>query len=257
MMKPIRIIYRVTGLIALLFVGTYLMGIHARRPKGESSITQKQKNSRQWWLSKVVGIVGLELEIIGDIPKNEGSALWVANHVSWLDIPVVGSAGVAFLAKAEIRKWPFIGWLGEKSGTVYIQRGGQNASQVASSKIAENINSGDSVLVFPEGTTTDGSDVRTFHARIFAPAIDHSLRVQPVAIRYLDEEGNSHPNVVWRDESFLQNVFKILGESSIRVELNFLPILEADKYSERKPLANKAQQQIREILKKDNNHAAR
>ena len=249
-MKTIRISYKVVGLVSMLFVGVVLMGVYARRPKNDS-ITEKQKNVRQWWLSKVVNIVGLQLEVIGDVPHGKNSALWVANHVSWLDIPVVGSTGVAFLAKSEIRKWPMIGWLGEQSGTVYIQRGGQNASQRASAKIAESIHLEDSVLVFPEGTTTDGKDVRQFHARIFAPALDHNLLVQPVAIRYLNSEGKIHPNVVWGNESFLSNVFKILGESTIQVELNFLPILEADDFSERKHLANHAYNQIREVVTKD------
>lgn len=249
-MKTIRISYKVVGLVSMLFVGVVLMGVYARRPKN-ASITEKQKNVRQWWLTKIVNIVGLRLEVVGDIPHGKNSALWVANHVSWLDIPVVGSAGVAFLAKSEIRKWPMIGWLGEQSGTVYIQRGGQNASQIASAKIADNIHSEDSVLVFPEGTTSDGKDVRRFHARIFAPALDHQLLVQPIAIRYLDAEGNIHPNVVWGDESFIANVFKILGESTIQVELNFLPILDADNFSERKHLANHAYDKIRDAVKKD------
>lgn len=249
-MKPVRITYKVIGLVSMLFTGVFLMGVYATRPKN-TPITQKQKNVRQWWLAKVVTIVGLELKIKGEIPQGANSALWVSNHVSWLDIPVVGSAGVAFLAKSEIRKWPMIGWLGEKSGTVYIQRGGQNASQNASEKIAENIHSEDSVLVFPEGTTTDGKDVRHFHPRIFAPALDHSLRVQPVAICYLDSEGNPHSNVPWQNESFLSNVFKILGESTIQVELSFLPILEADGFTERKHLANHAYNQIREVVKRD------
>lgn len=249
-MKPVRITYKVIGLVSMLFTGVFLMGVYATRPKN-TPITPKQKKVRQWWLAKVVSIVGLDLKIKGDIPQGANSALWVSNHVSWLDIPVVGSAGVAFLAKSEIRKWPMIGWLGEKSGTVYIQRGGENASQKASAKIAENIHLEDSVLVFPEGTTTDGKDVRHFHPRIFAPALDHNLRVQPVAICYLDSDGNSHPNVAWQDESFLSNVFKILGESTIQAELSFLPMLEADGYSERKHLATHAYNQIREVVKRD------
>ena len=150
------------------------MGIFSTRKKN-SPINKKQKVIRQWWLKMVVNIVGLRLQINGEKPDDNESALWVSNHVSWLDIPVIGSEGVAFLSKAEVRKWPVIGWLGEKGGTVFIQRGGHNASQLASTKIAEKINTGDNILVFPEATTTDGEDVKRFHARIFAPAIDHEL----------------------------------------------------------------------------------
>jgi 1-acyl-sn-glycerol-3-phosphate acyltransferase len=156
---------------------------------------------------------------------------------------------VSFLSKAEVRKWPVIGWLTEKSGALYIQRGGQNASQLASQKIADRINhEGDSVMVFPEATTTDGKDVKKFHARIFAPALDHGLRVQPIALRYLTKEGEYHPKVAWGDESFLSNVFDVLGESSIYVELHFLEMIDASDFAERKHLSEHARKQIREIV---------
>ncbi len=249
-MKPLIISYRLLALVLLSASGLVLMGIYGGRKAGDP-VNQKQKNIRQWWLKKVIKIVGLKLTTMGEIPTESQSALWVSNHVSWLDIPVVGSEGAAFLAKAEIRKWPVIGWLGEKGGTVYIKRGGKNASQLASEKIAENIQSGDNVLVFPEATTTDGRDVKRFHARIFAPALDHDLSVQPIAVRYLDASGSHHPNVVWGDESFLANVFKILGENSIHVELHFLPVLQGAEYSQRKHLTEQAHQQIKRVVAVD------
>ena len=245
-MKPIRITVRILSLVLFSLYAMVVMALYSDSSKG---INAKQKKFRQWWFSKVVSISGLKLTIKGSYPENNETALWVSNHVSWLDIPVIGSAGVAFLSKAEIRKWPVIGWLGEKGGTVFIQRGGKNASQIASETIAKNINTGDSVLVFPEATTTDGTDVKQFHARIFAPALDHHLRVQPIAIRYLDENGNCHPNVIWGDESFLSNLLQVIGETNIYVELNFLPSIDAECFTERKPLANLAYEKIREVVK--------
>ena len=247
-MKYLKIIYRITALKLLSVTGMVLMVVYASREKN-APINQKQKDIRQWWLKKVVKIVGLHLTTKGDMPLDKNAALWVANHISWLDIPVIGSEGVAFLSKAEIRKWPVIGWLGEKGGTVFIKRGGLNASKIASEKIAENIHAGDSVLVFPEATTTDGADVKRFHARIFAPAIDHDLLVQPIAIRYLDENGERHPHIEWGDESFMSNLTKILGVSNIHVEIHFLPLLNAGEFFERKHLAEHAYQQIRESVK--------
>jgi 1-acyl-sn-glycerol-3-phosphate acyltransferase len=250
-MKLIRVVIKILLLISLSLSGVVLMAIFAKKPKADSgeAISQKQKNIRQWWLKKVVRIVGLRLDVVGDLPQKDTAALWVSNHVSWLDIPVVGSEGVAFLSKAEIRQWPVIGWLGKKGGTVFIKRGGKGASEIASKKIAQKIQSGDSVLVFPEATTTDGKDIKRFHARIFAPAIDHGLHIQPIAVRYLDKNGNYHPNVAWGDESFISNLVTILGESSIHVQLTFLPVIKAKDFSERKQLANQAYEQIRFIVK--------
>lgn len=255
-MKYFRIIYRLTALVILSISGLVLMGIYSPRGKSQKNIlgiSQKQKNIRAWWLKKVVSIVGITLSVKGESHKE--SAIWVANHVSWLDIPIIGSEGVAFLSKAEVRKWPVIGWLGEKGGTVFIQRGGKNASQKASEKISETIKAGDNILIFPEATTGNGYELKQFHARIFAPAIDHQLSVQPIAIRYLDAQGDFHPAVFWGDESFMNNLMSILGASGIHVELTFFPIIEGHKFSERKPLAKHAETQIREVVEKSTNQS--
>jgi len=265
-MKYLRITYRLTALALLSISGLVLMGIYSPRSQSRKNdqnvaeeakdvddkkhlgITQKQKNIREWWLKKVVAIVGITLTVEGD--SHKGSALWVANHVSWLDIPIIGSEGAAFLSKAEIRKWPVIGWLAEKGGTVFIQRGGKNASQNASAKISETIKAGDRILIFPEATTGNGYELKQFHARMFAPAIDHQLSVQPIAIRYLDTQGGVHPAIFWGDESFMSNLMSILGASGIHVELTFFPILEGHKFSERKHLAEHAENQVREVVEK-------
>lgn len=112
-MKYFRITYRLSALVFLSISGLVLMGIYGRR-KQDESITQKQKNIRQWWLRNVVSIIGLKLAVKGDT-KHDQPALWVANHLSWLDIPVISSEGAAFLSKSEVQKWPVIGWLGEKA----------------------------------------------------------------------------------------------------------------------------------------------
>lgn len=246
-MKFIKVIYKVTALVLLSIAGLILMLIYGSKGKMSSGITQKQKDIRQWWLRKVVSIVGVKLSIKGDT-KHTQPTLWVANHISWLDIPVVGSEGAAFLSKAEVRKWPAIGWLGEKGGTVYIQRGGKDASKIASKQIAETIDGGDNILIFPEGTTSDETGMRHFHARIFAPAIDHHLPVQPIAIRYLNSKGEPHPNMIWGDESFMTNLTGILAGEAIFAELTFLPVVSGHDFSERKQIAEHAENQIRQIV---------
>ena len=251
-MKYLRIAYRLTALVLLSISGLVLMGIYSPRKSSSEkhqSLTQKQKNIREWWLKKVVSIVGINLTVKGD--SHTEHALWVSNHISWLDIPIIGSEGAAFLSKAEVRKWPVIGWLGEKGGTVFIKRGGKNASQTASKKIAETINGGDNILIFPEATTSNGQDLKRFHARIFAPAIDHHLPVQPIAIRYLNAQGELHPSVVWGDESFMTNLLSILGETGIHVELTFCPIVEGHKFTERKRIAEYAEAQVKKAFYAD------
>lgn len=246
-MKFFRIIYKLIALVYLAVTAVFVMfGYSVFSDK--AVLRDKQKAYRKKWLQKVVKVIGLKVTVKGELSQGDQSALWVANHISWMDIAVVGSQGVGFLSKSEIRKWPLIGWLGEQSGTVFIQRGGKNASQVAAKAIAEKIHDNDSVLVFPEGTTSTGKNVSRFHARIFAPALDHQLLVQAIAIQYLDDHGQMHPKAVWNDELFFSNLIGVLGQTNIHAVLTILPLVDARNFTERRQLAELVENQIRDIV---------
>jgi len=250
-MPLFRIIYKLIGLVFLALISIPIVmfltfGSHGIEPN------EKLKAYRKKWLQQVVKVVGIKIEIRGETVNAAGEtqkhALWTANHISWMDIAVIGSQGSGFLSKAEVRKWPIIGWLGEKGGTVFIERGGKNASQIAAKAIAKHIQNGDNILVFPEGTTHSGEDVKRFHARIFAPALDHQLMVQPIALKYLDKDGQRHPKAAWNNQSFIGNLMGVLAQPSIHVVLTFLPMLDSRQFSERKKLAETIEQQIRDVV---------
>jgi 1-acyl-sn-glycerol-3-phosphate acyltransferase len=246
-MKTYRRIYRLFALVLFVLLAV-LLTVIVSPPGINTPPGALHKKLRQWWLKTATRIIGIHLSVSGN--QNVGAALWVANHISWLDIPVIGGAGhVEFLSKSEIRQWPVIGWLAKKSGTLFINRGRKNASQNASQKISERIIEGRSVLVFPEATTTDGSDVKRFHARLFAPVLDHQLSMQPIAIRYLDKHGKRHPQAAFiNGDTFIPSLLRILGEPRITAEVIFLPALSAENFSERKALASAAQTQIKAVI---------
>ena len=245
-MKIFRVTYKLLILVSLALIAIPVMYVYSFTNKS-SILNTKQKQYRKKWLQRVVKAIGLEVQVKGKA-TDEQSALWIANHVSWMDIAVVGSQGVAFLSKSEVRKWPLIGWLGEKAGVIFIERGGKNASQKAGKAIAEKISDGDNILVFPEGTTSTGENVMRFHARIFAPALDHQLLVQPIAVHYQDEKGQFHPKVVWKDQSFMSNMIGILAQARINVVVTFLPVIDAQNFSERRELAELIENQIRDVV---------
>jgi len=250
-MKLFRITYKLVTLSTLAVTAIGVTLVYSLGSDKANS-NSKQKAYRKKWLQKIVNVIGLEVQVKGNVTSNvtteEQSALWVANHISWMDIALVGSQGVGFLSKSEVRKWPLIGWLGSKSGTVFIDRGGKNASQVAAKAIAEKIFAGDNILVFPEGTTSSGENVKRFHARIFAPALDHQLLVQPIVVQYLDENGQLHPNVSWNDEAFMSNMMGILAQPRIRAILTFLPVIDAQQFTQRRQLAELVENQIRDVV---------
>jgi len=141
------------------------------------------------WSRKLLAICGIEVDVQGLAPGQAApnGAMLVSNHISWLDIYVIHSwQPVRFVAKSEIRSWPVVGWLCDKTGTIFIERGRKRDAHRVLHHITEVMQQGDLVCVFPEGTTTDGSKVLPFHANLMQAPVAGHLPVQPVGLTYLD-----------------------------------------------------------------------
>ncbi|MEW6445462.1 MAG: lysophospholipid acyltransferase family protein [Pseudomonadota bacterium] len=170
--------------------------------------------------------------------------LYACNHISWLDIPLLGSQleRARFLSKTEVRGWPLIGWLAARSGTLFIARG--NGQQEASRRIGDALHAGHGVVLFPEGTTSNGLGLRRFHARLLQPALDAHALIQPVAIRYLDAQGQPNPRVAYiDDDTFNDTLRRIVAEEGLVAEVHFLPVIAPEDLS-RTQLAYQVQAQI-------------
>jgi 1-acyl-sn-glycerol-3-phosphate acyltransferase len=204
-----------------------------------------------WWRARIARILRLDLRVRGR--PVDGPALLVANHVSWMDIPVLGwIPTISFLSKAEVRRWPVIGWLAARGGTLFIRRGERGGADTAAEQITWHLIRGRKVLLFPEGTTTDGGRVRAFHPRLFAAALLANVAVQPIALRYTRPQGQPHgtphPSAPFiGDDTFPSHLWRVLGERRIVVELEFLAPINTQG-RERKALAQAAQQQIAEVV---------
>lgn len=197
------------------------------------------RRATRWWLSRLVRVLNVEIEVTG-APLSQ-PALVVSNHVSWLDIPVLGAlTGVHFLSKAEVADWPLIGKLANAGGTLYIRRG-QGQVRERARQIGQYIRDGHSVLVFPEGTTTAGDNVRDFHSPLFAAASEDGHVVQPVAIRYLDASGLPDKHVPFiGDDEFTAHLWRLLGSRRVRAQVVFLPPLRGENPRELAVLAHAA-----------------
>jgi 1-acyl-sn-glycerol-3-phosphate acyltransferase len=157
-----------------------------------------------------------------------GAAMFVANHVSWMDITLMHSQRVVgFVAKSEISRWPLIGWLARRGGTIYHRRGSNESMNGVLHQMVERLQSGQGVGVFPEGGTTPGDTVRTFHARIFQAAVVAEVPVQPVALLY-GQGGEAQMLIAFAPgENFLQNFVRVLGEPGRVAEVHFLAPVHA------------------------------
>jgi len=198
------------------------------------------------WSTGLMRIFGFRLRRYGT-PERQ-AALLVANHVSWLDIELIHSQRVAgFVAKSEIERWPLVGWLAKRGGTIYHRRGSNESLSAVTDLMVERLKSGEAVAAFPEGGTTDGLSVRTFHARIFQAAFAAQVPVQPVALCYGEEASAQSAVAFGPRENFLQNFLRLLGDPPRLAEVHFLEPLTPGEDGRRK-LADAARERIIEAV---------
>lgn len=200
---------------------------------------QSFQETQREWLNQLTQKLPLEVTVHGT--PSDQPALWVSNHISWIDIPVIGGVGhVGFLSKSEVANWPLIGKLAATVGTLFIRRGNNSAAEEAIQRLKKHLSHDHSILFFPEGTTTDGTKLRRFHPRLLASAIDLELPIQPVALRYSDQSGapcTSSPFI--DDMGFGKHFWSLIGSDKIHVDVYILPLVETSREMPRKELSQK------------------
>jgi len=203
------------------------------------------------WSRKLLGICRVTVEQAEGAPVLE-HALIVANHVSWLDIFVINALHPCrFVAKAEIRAWPVLGWLAAGAGTVFIARSNRRELRHIFKGLVTVLEEGQRVAFFPEGTTSSQGEVLPFHANLFEAAIDAKVAVQPYALAYLDLGGRYHPSVDYvGDTNFVDSMFAILEGPPVRARLQALPPIDAIG-AHRRELAEQAHTAVAQALRSD------
>ena len=227
----------VTG--GLLVAGLLLLDWNKRLPR--------ERVARRW-SRLLIRIVNLNVIVRGDLPR--GPALLVANHVSWLDIPVILSqVETRFVSKSEVRQWPIAGWLADSAGTFYIRRG-SGGSRPLLNRLSPHLGAGGKVCIFPEGTTTDGSEVRAFHARMFCAAIESGQRVVPLALRYGPSPDGQHIAPFIGDDDLVSHLIRVLRNPRLQVELTVCADLQPEGLA-RSELARSARRAVCTALRLD------
>ena len=215
----------------------------ARRPWSPSV---RQRASRA-----LLAVVGLRWHAEGRPLAGQGAL--VANHASWLDILVLNAgAPVAFVSKAEVRGWPFLGWLASVAGTVFItRRRGDAAAQQA--LLRARLAAGDTLAFFPEGTSTDGRRVLAFKSTLFetflGPGLD-GARIQPVTVAYAAPEGERPDFYAWWGGMALgPHLMRVLAAPRRgSVEILHHPPIAVGEHPDRKALARRCEAAVREGL---------
>jgi 1-acyl-sn-glycerol-3-phosphate acyltransferase len=178
---------------------------------------------RAAWLqescARVMRSMGVRCDVEGLIPTQ---GLVVSNHLSYLDILVLSAVMPCFfVAKAEIGRWPYFGKAARAGGTLLLDRTSLASAEKVSATIRERLKLRVPVLLFPEGTSTDGT-MRRFHGRFFEPAVRAEAPVTAVSIRYVTSDGTPERELCWfGDASFGPHLLKTLGGPEFRAELHF------------------------------------
>jgi 1-acyl-sn-glycerol-3-phosphate acyltransferase len=206
----------VTLALALIYS---LLCLWSLRLRGQVSLERRA----QWQHEAAVRVMhalGVRLKVTGSLPQG---GLLVSNHLSYLDIPVFSAALPVFMvSKVEIGRWPLFGALSRAGGALYVDRSSRASAEAATKEIAERLRGTVPVLFFPEGTSTDGTQVLRFHSRFFIPAVEAGIPVTAASVRYVPEEGRRESDLCWfGDESFLPHLLRNLGGPGFAAEIQF------------------------------------
>lgn len=236
-------VVRVLWVIGLGLTIASAFGILERLRIGDSMARRQRWAS--WFMARLTAALPFRVTVTGELPREP--MLWVSNHVSWTDIPLLGMlAPLSFLSKAEVRTWPVAGWLALKAGTLFIRRGSGD-SRLIQRQMTQHLQKHDALMIFPEGTTTDGRSLRTFHGRLLSSAIDAGVPIQPVAIRYL-RDGEPCPIAPFiGDDDLLSHLRRLFANEQGDVQIQLLKPI-ATEQQERAALAFQAQQAVQFAL---------
>ncbi len=210
----------------------------------------RRKRLTRRWAAGILRVFNIRVHVVGEAPAADApNAVFVANHVSWLDPALIMALHPAhFVAKSEIRAWPALGWLAERAGTIFIERRRRHDAARISRTLAEALRAGDGVGLFPEGTTTDGSTVKRFHASLLEAAVEAQATVYPVALRYHHADGRLDAAPAYTgDLSFGASIRQVLGRREIHATMVFAEPVPA-RGRNRRELAAAAEAAIREAL---------
>ena len=189
----------------------------------------KTREERADWLhrfcARALRGMKIEIRVMGVFPEH-GAV--ISNHLSYLDIVVFAAIHpCVFVSKAEIEKWPVVGWMTTMSGTVYVARGHGGSAMKARKGMQAAVDAGLPVVFFPEGTTSNGSGLLKFHGGLLAQVIDAGSPVTAAYVNYgFAEDNGPDASVVddvyyWGNRNMWAHIFKFLGLRGVRAEVKF------------------------------------
>jgi len=211
---------RLRRAVALVFaLALNILHYWLKRVRGPMTLEE-----RALWLQRscrrILRSLGIAWRVQGQPPA---CGLAVSNHLSYLDIPIISATMPCFfVAKTEVGSWPVFGKAARSGGTIFVDRSSQASAVSVAEQIGERLRLPIPVLLFPEGTSTDGAQVLRFHSRLIDPATTAGAPITAAAIRYVLEGGVEERELCWYgDEGFATHLWKVLGVAGFSAQLHF------------------------------------
>jgi len=203
-------------------------------------------------------LLRIHVRVVGN-PVRDRAVLFVSNHVSWVDIVVIGSiTPVAFVAKREVASWPLVGVTAIMQRTVFVDRGRRHQTGDAVSEIVQRVASGTSVVLFAEGTSSDGNRVLPFRSALLGAIEDQSdggsILMQPMAITYVGQHGlpmgrQHRPLVAWYgDLDFMPHIKAFIERGAVDALVTYGDPVPADRDMDRKAMSKRLEGIVRELV---------
>lgn len=205
-----------------------------RRLQGPLTTSQRAE-WLHYWCVLVLRRLEIEVSSHGAFPTR---GLLVSNHLSYLDILVFSAISpCVFVSKIEVRSWPLYGWLATMAGTVYVDRSRSADTPRANRLMADALSQGNVVVLFPEGTSTDGTSILRFHAGLLESAVTLQEPVSAAHIRYRAQNGSVKKDICyWGTMTFIPHLLRLMSVQGIRAEVRFSS--ETKRFEDRKVAAN-------------------
>ena len=246
-LRPIRLALRGSALVLTVLWGVLLASVLLLlRPFGARLRDHLLQPVARHWFRLVLRVLGVRQSVDG-VPA-PGPVLMAANHISWLDIIVLGShIGACFVSKSEVANWPIVGWLSRQGGTLFIHRGRHDSAERIAHDMTARLARGGRLLFFPEGTTSDGTAVKRFKNRLFQPALQAGSFVQPVAIRYARGTEAVDPVAYVGDMSMGASLSGVMARAGTSVSVRWCEAFPVSG-TERRQVALEAEQRVNAAL---------
>ena len=230
--------------------GHLLHGMWTVATRFPNATPQVRMELNRLWSIEMLRRCGMKLVVHNDQARLDSGALVVGNHVSWIDIYVVNAwRPTPFVSKAEVRAWPLVGWLAQQLDTVFLQREKRSDAKRIMHELSQRLVRGELMCVFPEGTTSIGTDLLPFHSNLFQAAVSASRPVQPICLMYEDANGRQAEAPAYIDDLTLAFTLNaMLRDTPLTAHLYVCDAIEPG--ADRRVLAKQAQAAVEAALRR-------